>query len=110
MKTYLFRFGYMTPAQLKSNEENGWDDEWSYAFFVSADSVVGAEESGVKIADELFEYNFSSMKSPLCSKWSSDGFSYWIDENPENSFSAQQIEKLPIADSDHPDFATWPRL
>lgn len=39
MQKYLFQFGYCTPAMWKANEEHGWDDELSFAFFVSAETT-----------------------------------------------------------------------
>lgn len=106
---YLFVFGYCTPTQLRNNQQHGWDDEDSYAFFVDASSEADALNWGREIADQyvrcLFERSDWNGEKPA---WLQEGYASWIEHEPLKRFSGISLDLLPvIKHSEMPDFDQW---
>jgi hypothetical protein len=108
MAKYLFRFGFCTPAQLKANEEHGWDDESSEAFFVEASTEESAESWGMVVAETFCQRLFkrSDWLGEIPS-WKESAFAYWI-ETDLDSLPAAYLLGLPtVAQGQMPNFEEW---
>ena len=109
MDAFLFRFGFCTPAQSKANDEHGWDDESSEAFFVRAESSKDAESWGCEVAErfcnELFERSEDwTGKIP---SWKESGFAFWIESNT-TSFPKEYLDRLPVINfGEFPEYGSW---
>lgn len=111
MQRFLFRFGYCTPAQWRSSETHGWDDESSGAFFVTTDSQETALALGCEIAEQFVAYQFKLAKFDPIPSWRASDFAFWIEDNPISSFSAEQLAQLPeVEPKQIPDFSLWVRV
>jgi hypothetical protein len=108
MAKYLFRFGFCTPVQWKANEEHGWDDESSKAFFVEAATLDCAESWGCEVAEafcyRLFKKAGWDKDIP---SWKDSGFAFWI-ETQITSFPIEYLNNLPVVlYNQMPDLAKW---
>ena len=108
MPKYLFRFGYCTPHQWKDNEEYGWDDESSDAFFVVAKNRKSAEVRGCEVVEvlcrKLFEKAEWNCEIP---SWKNSGFAFWI-EKDHNAIPEEFLKEYPVVQVGHQyDFTKW---
>jgi len=104
MKKFLFRFGFCTPEQWICNDQNGWDDESSQAFYIEAINAEDANKRGQEIAEVYCHTLFEKFGwQGAIPSWKESNFSFWIDEN------VKEIEtSLPtILIGTNPDFAQW---
>lgn len=111
MNLFLFRFGFCTPAQWKSNDEHGWDDESSEAFFVRAESSDTAESWGREIAERFCNQLFVKDEewSGQIPSWKESKFAFWI-ESDTGSLSKEYLEQILTIDfGEVPDFDHWPQ-
>jgi hypothetical protein len=109
MNSYLFRFGFCTPAQWKSNKEHSWDDESSEAFFIRADSSDAAESWGCEVAERFCYQLFkqSDEWSGQIPSWKETKFAFWI-ESDTGSLPKECLEQLPTINfGEVPDFVRW---
>ena len=109
MNSFLFRFGFCTPAQWKANDEHGWDDESSEAFFVRAESSKDAETWGCEVAERFCNQLFEKSEewSGEIPSWKESEFAFWI-ESDTGSLPKEYLEKLPtISFEEVPDFGSW---
>jgi hypothetical protein len=84
MTRYLYRFGFLTPAQWRANEEHGWDDESSSAVFILADSSDLALEWGRQISEQFVQSLFAADGwSGTPPSWIQSSFAHWIEPSPE---------------------------
>jgi hypothetical protein len=108
MQRFLFRFGYSTPAQWKSNQTHGWDDECSGAFFVYADRSEDALWWGCEVAERFVQYQFEQAGWNEIPGWKESQFAFWIDENPALTFPIESLTQAPeVAFNNVPDFRNW---
>ena len=105
---FLFRFGYCTPDQFTENEQHGWDDESSGAFFVLADSTEDALASGAAIADAYVKHLFDEAEATQPQSWKEAQFASWIETDPEVISSIETQNRLPrVKVGEMPDFDGW---
>lgn len=97
MGSYLFRFGYCTPAQWHANETHGWDDESSSAVFVEADSAEAALLWGETIAEHFMQALFAATEQTSgAPSWKASNFACWIEDSPDKSFTPEQLGRIPV--------------
>lgn len=108
MRTFVYRFGYCTPAQWAANEAHGWDDESSSAFLVQAQSVEEALAWGDKVANAFVAWLFARDGKVPPTSWSEAEYASWIEEEPAAVFSPESLQELPVvACGQMPDFTRW---
>jgi len=104
MSRYLFRFGFCTPVQFASNSAHGWDDEASSSFFIEAESSDQALEWGEEVADRFVQALFAAEGGEVFD-WRASDFARWIDDSPEEEYSARQLaNKQVVKVGEFPDF------
>ncbi len=108
MGKFLFRFGYSTPEQLQANRDHGWDDEWSGAFFVFAADRAQALTWGQTVANSYVRNLFEAAGQSQAWSWADSEFAFWLDDNPEDEFTAEELSSLPeVKFGQLPDFSAW---
>ena len=103
---FLFMFGFESPSEHFSNENNRTDFESSWAVWISAKNSEAALTWGRRVAEEfvrrLFEQSGDGPRS-----WTEGAFAHWISEDPSEQESARNEASIPtVADGQMPDF-TW---
>lgn len=95
MTRFLYRFGYETPTQWKANEERGWDDESSSAFWVEADTADEALAWGRDVTEAMVRELFSrsGWRGDVPS-WKEAGYAQWIEKTPADDFTADDLASL----------------
>lgn len=95
MQLYLFFFGYCTPAQWKANDDYGWDDESSMAFYVRAESEEAAKLWGCEVAEKFCYQLFERTEnwSGQIPSWKQSEFAFWIETSHEN-LTEEFLERL----------------
>jgi hypothetical protein len=108
MGKFLFRFGYCTPIQWRANDEHGWDDESSGAFFVEAETIDSAESWGCEVVEAFCKQLFTQSRWPgKIPSWRESEFAFWIESEPE-LLPELYLEKLPTTISGQmPDLIEW---
>jgi len=111
MPKYLFRFGFCGPDQLKSNEENDWDDESSDALFIEAENERVAEDWGVEVAEYLVRrlFEISNWNEPIPS-WKESAFAYWIEKDVTSLPKDFLDVRLAVKTGELPSFSDWYKL
>jgi hypothetical protein len=108
MTRFLFRFGYCTPNQWAANEANDWDDESSAAFIIEAEDADSALRHGYDVADAFVASLFVASDREQPMSWRDAKFAAWIEEQPENAFSDEQMKRIPVVRlGEIPNFASW---
>jgi hypothetical protein len=94
---YLYVFGYCTPTQWANNQNNGWDDEDSYACFIDAESEADALSWGQELSERFVGRLFkkANWESPIPS-WREARYANWLERDPLSRFSGLALESLPI--------------
>src|SRR5215813_6864278 len=91
---FLFMFGFETPGEHARNEANGWDDESSWAVWISANSSDAALAWGRQIAEEFVRQLFEQAGVPPRS-WMADGFAHWISDDASELERARAEASIP---------------
>lgn len=104
MGKYLYRFGYSTPDQWASNEAHGWDDEFSEALYIIANSPDAALDWGREISEEFVRQLFvaKGWRGEIPS-WKKANFAHWIDQSPD----AAGLNVPTIKAGEFPEFSRW---
>jgi len=102
---FLFMFGFESPSEHFSNENNGTDFESSWALWISADNADAALAWGRCVAEEfvcrLFEQAGDGSRS-----WTEDGFAHWISEDTSEQERARGEASIQtVADGQMPDLS-----
>lgn len=96
-KQHLYIFGYCTPNQWLLNEDRGWNDENSCAFFIIANSQKEALQWGREVAEilvgRLFDLDPRFSERP---SWKEANFANWIEDEPLSRFSKSALTTIPI--------------
>src|SRR5262249_32592106 len=91
---YLFVFGYESPAERKTNAEQGTDFESSNAVWVVACSSEQALEAGRRFADHWVSRLFHAAGINDYEGWTAGNFANWIEEQPLDRFSGIALDLL----------------
>ena len=104
MPRFLYCFGFETPRQAANNTPFGWDDEDSRAVWIVAPSEAAAFEWGMEVSERWVAYLFND---PAVA-WKAGNFARWIEAVPQETFTAGDLEELPVIQhGEFPDFARW---
>ncbi len=102
MNTYLYIFGYETPAQRKNNVAFGWDDEDSDALVITAENAEKALEWGHAVSKRYVSVLFNSHAE----SWDENRFAAWVDHDYTTNFSSDQLKVVPtVKYGEYPDIA-----
>jgi hypothetical protein len=102
MPRFLYVFGYETPAQLRANAANGWDDEDSEALFIEAES----EDEALKWGREVSERFMRQLHGDSSVSWTALGYAHWIEADPAGrGWRAEDVARLPVVRSG--EFPAW---
>ncbi|MBI1384967.1 MAG: hypothetical protein GC150_08670 [Rhizobiales bacterium] len=86
LATFLFRFGYFTPTQVRNMRRHPeWDDEDSAAVFILAEDEPAAMALGFEFADAFVArlYELEAIPDPDGAyTWSLATFAHWIETDP----------------------------
>lgn len=97
MKQYLYIFGFCTPEQWQTNQEQGRNDWESCAVFILAQSKQEALNWGREISETLVRQMFKRdgrfAKPP---SWKTGNFEHWIEDHPLARLSGLALEILPV--------------
>ena len=103
--TFLFTFGFESPAEHVWNERNGTDEESSWAVWISAASSDVALTWGRQMAEEFVRQLFERAGVAPRS-WMTDGFAHWISEDESELERARLEASIPtVADGQMPDLS-----
>jgi hypothetical protein len=104
--TFLFMFGFESPAEHIRNEANGWDDESSWAVWISAVSSDAALNWGRQIAEEFVRQLY--VRAGVAPRsWIADDFAHWISTDESEIQRAKLADSIPtVRDGQIPDL-TW---
>lgn len=98
---YLFRFGFETPAQLRLNDEHGWDYEDSAALIIDAAGEDEAQSWGRRVAEEFVNWLYRRDDGPEDFSWLSANYASGIEPLPP---SAQVPDTPTVRVGEYPDF------
>lgn len=97
---YLFRFGFESPDEFKSNRAGGWDDQSSEAIWINAPSTEEALAWGRSVADQFVRRLFEMAEVEGCS-WLAGGFAHWIENEASVLEWARTSPEILEADFGH---------
>jgi hypothetical protein len=100
MTSYLFRFGFETPAQKSLNDEMGWDSEDSLAVIIEADSEQDALKWGQQVAERFVQLLFADDSV----SWKAMNYANWIEHGRVPWSGIQRVSV-----GEYPDFEKWLR-
>ena len=93
MKRFLYRFGYEAPVQWQANQQHGWDDESSSAFWVVAETADDALAWGREVSEALVKEFFQrSGWAGEIPSWKESGYANWIEDPPGPEFTEDDLE------------------
>jgi hypothetical protein len=98
MPTFLYRFGYEFPEQMRQNDLHGWDDEDSQGVLIDAENEDAALAWGQEISERFVKLLFADDRI----SWRQYNFANWV-EPPELTWPGQQR----VAVGEYPDFKPW---
>src|SRR5262245_51172950 len=102
---FLFVFGFETPGEHARNNANGWDDESSWAVWISAASPDAALAWGRQIAEE-FMRQLSLQSGVAPRSWITDDFAHSISADDSEMLKARTDDTIPtVADGQMPDLS-----
>lgn len=87
MSDFLFMFGYESPAERKTNQEQGTDFESSSAVWVVASDPESALQAGCTYANGWVNEMFLKEGIETYPGWASSNFARWIEQEPLKQFS-----------------------
>jgi hypothetical protein len=93
MTTYLFVFGYESPAESRTNASAGTDFESSNAVWIEAASEEEALRAGRSYAERWVRGLFEEA-GVSGFRWAQGGFAHWIEREPLRRFSGVALEAL----------------
>jgi len=108
MREFLFRCGFETPQMAVANQQHGWDDELSLAFFVRSETQLDALSWGCEVVNAFAGRLHAEAGVADYPSWKESQFAYWIEDDPSATYSPSELEKLPrILHMVMPDVSTW---
>ncbi len=94
MADFLFVFGYESPEEWKTNQEQGTDYESSEAVWISAEDEAAALTVGRSHAERWVKDLFRKHEVEAYPGWLVSGYAYWIEHEPQMRFSTIDLDTL----------------
>ena len=94
MNRFVFMFGYESPIEHETNIRSGTDFESSEAVWVRAISEREAMQRGRVYATAFVAQQFAQAGVTDFVGWAEGNFSHWVEREPENRFSASELEAM----------------
>lgn len=98
---FLFRFGFESPAQQRSNNARGWDDEDTRAVFIESGDADQAMSWGREIA-EAFVQRLWAVEGEPAPSWKQAQFAHWLEANPDEIAKAKAVGVPSVRPGEHP--------
>lgn len=96
MKKHLYRFGYESPVEKRTNLEQDIDSESSEAVFIRADSVDDALLWGRHISQVFV----ARLHEPTHEDWMAGDFANWIEDSPDPTWDLNVVPVVTSGDEE----------
>ena len=94
MADFLFVFGYESPEEWRTNQQQGTDYESSEAVWISAADEAAALMVGRSHAERWVKDLFRKHEVEAYPDWAASDYANWIEHEPLGRFSVMDLDTL----------------